>query len=280
MALKSYNPFTPSRREYDSSDFSGLSKVRPEKSLLKGLRRTGGRNNLGHHTNINMSGGHKKRYRVIDFRRNDKLDIPAKVSTIEYDPNRTARIALLTYADGEKRYILAPQGLTVGQTILTSESADIKPGNCLPLKSIPAGTTIHNIEIKRGAGGQLIRSAGTAAQLRAKEGAYAQVLLPSGEVRKVLVECFATIGAVSNPDHQNANLGKAGRSRWLGIKPHNRGVTKNPVDHPLGGGEGKSKGGRHPCSPTGILAKGLKTRKNKRTNKFIVESRHRRKKKK
>ncbi len=277
MALKNYNPFTPSRRAYDGSDFSMLSKVAPEKSLLSSKSRSGGRNNQGRTTNINIGGGHKRRYRKIDFRRHDKLNIPAKVISVEYDPNRSARIALLSYADGEKRYIIAPQGLVVGQAVLTGENADIKPGNALPLKSIPTGTVIHNIEMHRGAGGQLIRSAGTSAQLRAKEGEYAQILLPSGEVRKVLLECFATIGVVSNPDHQNRKIGKAGRSRWLGIRPHNRGVTKNPVDHPMGGGEGKSKGGRHPCSPTGLLTKGLKTRANKRTDKFIVQSRHRKK---
>jgi large subunit ribosomal protein L2 len=277
MALKSYNPLTPSRRAYDTSDFSGLSKVAPQKSLLVSKNKSGGRNNQGRTTNINIGGGHKRRYRKIDFRRHDKLDIAAKVVTIEYDPNRTARIALLSYADGEKRYIVAPQGLVVGQTVIASEGADIKPGNALPLKNIPTGTVIHNIELHRGAGGQLIRSAGSSAQLRAKEGDYAQILMPSGEVRKIFIECYATIGAVSNPDHQNMKIGKAGRSRWLGIRPHNRGVTKNPVDHPMGGGEGKSKGGRHPCSPTGLLAKGLKTRTNKRTQKFIVQSRHRKK---
>lgn len=278
MALRNYRPITPSRRHYDGSDYSTLSKVAPEKSLLAPKSRSGGRNNQGRTTNINTGGGHKQRYRKIDFRRHDKLNIPAKVLTIEYDPNRTARIALICYADGEKRYILAPQGLTVGQIVLASETADIKPGNSLPLKNIPTGTVIHNLELHRGGGGQLIRSAGTSAQLRAKEGEYAQILMPSGEVRKIFIECFATIGAVSNPDHQNIKIGKAGRSRWLGIRPHNRGVTKNPVDHPMGGGEGKSKGGRHPCSPTGQLAKGLKTRTNKRTKKFIVESRNRRKK--
>jgi large subunit ribosomal protein L2 len=278
MALKSYNPLTPSRRAYDGADFSGLSKVAPEKSLLVSKNRSGGRNNQGRTTNINIGGGHKRRYRKIDFRRHDKLNIAAKVVTIEYDPNRSARIALLCYADGEKRYIVAPQGLVVGQTVLAGETADIKPGNALPLKNIPTGTVIHNIELHRGAGGQLIRSAGSSAQLRAKEGEYAQILMPSGEVRKIFIECYATIGAVSNPDHQNMKIGKAGRSRWLGIRPHNRGVTKNPVDHPMGGGEGKSKGGRHPCSPTGLLTKGLRTRTNKRTQKFIVQSRHRKKK--
>ncbi len=277
MALKSFNPLTPSRRAYDVSDFSGLSKVDPEKSLIRTRNRSGGRNNSGKHTNINMGGGHKQRYRMIDFKRHDKVNVSATVATIEYDPNRTARIALLQYIDGEKRYIIAPQGLAVGQIVLTGEGADIKPGNCLPLKNIPTGTVIHNIEIYKGGGAQMIRSAGSSAQLRAKEGNYAQILMPSGEVRKVLIDCYATIGAVSNPDHQNINLGKAGRSRWLGIRPHNRGVTKNPVDHPMGGGEGKSSGGRHPCSPTGVKSKGLKTRNNKRTNKFILETRHRKK---
>ena len=219
-----------------------------------------------------MGGGHKRLYRIIDFRR-DKMDIPARVAAIEYDPNRTARIALLHYADGEKRYILAPNGLVVGARVVSGPTADILPGNALPLKGIPLGTTIHNIELKRGRGGQLVRSAGTAAQLMAKEGGYAQVRLPSGEVREVHIECYATIGQVGNLEHENISIGKAGRNRWLGFKPHVRGVAMNPVDHPMGGGEGKTSGGRHPTSPWGWKTKGMKTRNNKRTDGFIVRRR-------
>jgi large subunit ribosomal protein L2 len=272
MGLKSFNPLTPSRRYLTVSDFSEITTNRPEKSLIAKASKTGGRNSYGRQTNINTGGGHKRRYRLIDFKRS-KREIPGKVSTIEYDPFRTARIALITYADGEKKYILAPNGLVVGQQIIASEKADIKVGNALPLKAIPTGESVHNIELQVGRGGQIVRSAGTAAQLVAKEGRYVTLKLPSGEMRKVLAECYATIGTVSNTDHSNMTLGKAGRARWLGIRPHNRGVTKNPVDHPMGGGEGRSSGGRHPCSPTGVLAKGLKTRSNKRTNKFIVRDR-------
>jgi large subunit ribosomal protein L2 len=272
MAVKTYRPFTPSRRYLTVSDFSEITADRPQKSLLAKYSNTGGRNNYGRNTNINKGGGHKRRYRLIDFRR-ENVSIKGTVSTIEYDPNRSARIALVTYTDGEKRYILAPQGLAVGQIISAGPDAEIKPGNALPLKSIPLGENIHNIELKIRGGAQLVRSAGAAAQLVAKEGEYATVKLPSGEMRKVPLECYASIGAVSNPDHQNRIIGKAGRSRWLNRRPHNRGVTKNPVDHPMGGGEGKSAGGRHPCSPTGLLAKGLKTRTNKRTQKFIVRRR-------
>lgn len=272
MAVKTFRPFTPSRRYLTVSDFTEITADRPEKGLLAKYSRTGGRNNYGRNTNINKGGGHKRRYRLIDFRR-EKLGIQGKVATIEYDPNRSARIALVSYADGEKRYILAPQGLTVGQVISAGPDAEIKPGNALPLRAIPLGENIHNIELKVKGGAQLVRSAGGAAQLVAKEGEYATVKLPSGEMRKVLAECYASIGAVSNPEHQNRILGKAGRSRWLNRRPHNRGVTKNPVDHPMGGGEGKSAGGRHPCSPSGLLAKGLKTRTNKRTQKFIVRRR-------
>jgi large subunit ribosomal protein L2 len=272
MAVKSFRPTTPSRRYLTVSDFSEITTDRPEKGLLAKYSSTGGRNNYGRNTNINKGGGHKRRYRLIDFRR-DKAGINGTVTSVEYDPNRTARIALVTYTDGEKRYILAPQGLFVGQVISAGPDAEIKPGNALPLKSIPLGENIHNVELKIKGGAQLVRSAGAAAQLVAKEGDYATVKLPSGEMRKVSVECYASIGSVSNPDHQNRVLGKAGRSRWLNRRPHNRGVTKNPVDHPMGGGEGKSKGGRHPCSRTGLLAKGLKTRTNKRTQKFIVRKR-------
>ena len=272
MAVKTFRPTTPSRRYLTVADFSEITTSRPEKGLISKHSNTGGRNNYGRNTNINKGRGHKRRYRVIDFRR-EKVGIPGTVATIEYDPNRTSRIALVNYADGEKRYILAPQGLSVGQVISSGPGADIKPGNALPLKAIPLGENIHNIELKIKGGAQLVRSAGGAAQLVAREGAYATVRLPSGEMRKVSVECYATIGSVSNAEHQNRVIGKAGRSRWLNRRPHNRGVTKNPVDHPMGGGEGKSAGGRHPCSPSGLLAKGLKTRSNKRTQKFIVRGR-------
>jgi large subunit ribosomal protein L2 len=272
MAVKNFRPTTPSRRFLTVADFSEITASRPQKGLLAKHSNTGGRNNYGRNTNINKGGGHKRRYRLIDFRR-ENLGVKGTVSTIEYDPNRSARIALVSYTDGEKRYILAPQGLSVGQVISAGPDADIKPGNALPLKAIPLGENIHNIELKIKGGAQLVRSAGNAAQLVAKEGDYATVKLPSGEMRKVSVECYASIGAVSNPDHQNRVIGKAGRSRWLNRRPHNRGVTKNPVDHPMGGGEGKSAGGRHPCSRTGLLAKGLKTRTNKRTQKFIVRRR-------
>ena len=273
MALKNFNPFTPTRRFMTQQDYTEITTDVPEKSLLRKRVSTGGRNNQGHQTNINMGGGHKQRYRVIDFKR-DKKGILGTVATIEYDPNRSARIALVHYVDGEKRYILAPQGLEVGQKVMSGPDAEIKPGNTLPLRNIPTGVAIHNIEMKLGRGAQLVRSAGAAAQLVAKEGEYALLRMPSGEMRKILIDCSATIGAVSNPDHQNVMIGKAGRSRWLGIRPHNRGTSKNPVDHPLGGGEGKSKGGRHPVSPTGVPAKGYKTRTTKRTSKFIVRRRN------
>jgi large subunit ribosomal protein L2 len=240
--------------------------------LLEHQHSTGGRNHHGRITSRFRGGGHKQRYRLIDFRR-QKIGVPAKVASIEYDPNRTARIALLNYVDGEKRYILAPDGLKVGDQIVSSRNADIKPGNSLPLHAIPLGTSIHNIELKKGKGGQLCRSAGVAAQLMAKEGAWGQIRLPSGEVRSVHLDCRATIGQVSNADHQNISIGKAGRTRWLGKRPHNRGVTMNPVDHPMGGGEGRTSGGRHPCSPWGQLSKGLKTRNNKRTDGMIIKRR-------
>lgn len=272
MALKRFNPITPARRYLTVIDFAELSKKKPEKSLLRSKKRTGGRNSYGRSTNINTGGGHKRRYRVIDFRR-DKIGIEGKVAALEYDPNRTARIALIHYKDGEKRYIIAPLGLAVGDTIVSSEGAEIKVGNALPLRHIPLGQSIYNIELKKGRGGQLVRSAGVSAQLMAKEGDYALVRLPSGEMRKVLLDCYATIGQIGNTDHANMVIGKAGRTRWLGIRPHNRGVTKNPVDHPMGGGEGKSSGGRHPCTPKGKPTKGLRTRHNKRTQKFIVRRR-------
>lgn len=272
MALKKFKPITPSRRYMTVSDFEEITADRPEKSLIAKVTRTGGRNHFGRNTNINTGGGHKRKYRIIDFKR-AKKNIAGVVATIEYDPFRTSRIALVHYSDGEKLYILAPNGLQVGQPIIASETADIKVGNALPLKNIPTGENVHNIELKPGRGGQIVRSAGVAAQIVAKEGDYVTLKLPSGEMRKVFAECYATVGTVGNADHFNMALGKAGKSRWLGIRPHNRGVTKNPVDHPMGGGEGRSSGGRHPCSPKGLLAKGLKTRKNKRTNKFIVRDR-------
>lgn len=272
MAMKEYNPITPGRRHMNVSDFAEITKKRPEKSLLGHKTRSGGRNNHGRITTRHIGGGHKKRYRIIDFRR-DKIDIPAKVAAIEYDPNRNARIALLFYVDGEKRYIIAPQSLKVGTVVIASEGADILPGNALPLRNIPVGTNIYNIELKVGKGGQIARSAGTFAQLMAKEGRYALVKLPSGEVRKVLIDCMATIGEVSNPEFENTTWGKAGRTRWRGIRPTVRGMVMNPVDHPHGGGEGCSKGGNHPSSPWGTPAKGYKTRQNKRTQNMIVKDR-------
>ena len=272
MGIKTFKPTSPARRFYSASDFVEITKSTPERSLTEHQTSTGGRNNNGRITSRFRGGGHKQRYRLIDFKR-DKVGVPATVASIEYDPNRTARIALLHYADGEKRYILAPDGLSVGTSIVASRFADIKPGNSITLRYIPPGTTIHNVELKKGKGGQLVRSAGVGAQLMAKDGDYAQVRLPSGEIRKVHLDCRATIGQVSNPDHANITLGKAGRSRWLGRRPHNRGVTMNPVDHPMGGGEGRSSGGRHPCSPWGQLSKGLKTRNNKRTDGMIIRRR-------
>jgi len=247
-----------------------ITSTTPHKPLTAGKKRTGGRNNIGWLAIRHRGGGHKKSYRDIDFRR-DKKDVPGKVATIEYDPNRSARIALIHYADGEKRYIIAPNGLVVGQTIINSAAADILVGNTLPLKSIPLGTAIHNIELKPGRGGQMVRSAGSSAQLLAKDAGWVQVKLPSGEIRRVHEVCQATIGQVGNLDHENISMGKAGRRRWLGIRPTVRGVAMNPVDHPLGGGEGKTSGGRHPCTPWGVREK--KTRNNKRTDRFIVRHR-------
>jgi large subunit ribosomal protein L2 len=272
MGIRAFRPTSPGRRFYTVSDFTEVTRDEPEKGLLEKNHSTGGRNHYGRITSRFRGGGHKQRYRLIDFKRK-KIGVPARVAEIEYDPNRTARIALLHYADGEKTYILAPDGLKQGDTVISSRHADIRPGNCLPLLHIPAGTTIHNIEMKRGKGGQLVRSAGVAAQLMAKDGSFAQVKLPSGEVRKIHILCRATVGQVSNLEHQNISLGKAGRKRWLGRRPHNRGVSQNPVDHPMGGGEGRTSGGRHPTSPWGQLAKGLKTRKNKRTDSMIVKHR-------
>jgi large subunit ribosomal protein L2 len=272
MGTKIYRPTSPGRRGMTGFDFAEITKTRPEKRLTEGQSSSGGRNNYGRITSRFMGGGHKQRYRLIDFKRN-KTGVPAHVAAIEYDPNRTCRIALLHYADGEKSYILCPDKLAVGDRVISATSADIKPGNSLPLRAIPLGTTIHNIELKIGGGGQLVRSAGVGAQLMAREGDWAQVRLPSNEVRMVHVSCRATIGQVGNIDHANIQWGKAGRMRWKGYMPHNRGVTMNPVDHPMGGGEGKSSGGRHPCTPWGMPTKGYKTRTNKTTTKFIVRGR-------
>ncbi|MGC9977192.1 MAG: 50S ribosomal protein L2 [Syntrophales bacterium] len=272
MAIRKYKPTSPGRRFQTCSDFEEITRTAPEKSLLLPLKRTGGRNSYGRITTRHVGGGHKRQYRAIDFRR-DKVEISARVAELEYDPNRSSRIALLHYVDGEKRYIIAPSRLDVGDTIISSEKADIKPGNAMPIRNIPLGSLIHNVELKVGRGGQLIRSAGTYGQLMAKEEGYAQVRLPSGEVRKILLDCKATIGQVGNIDHENISIGKAGRSRWLGKRPKVRGVAMNPVDHPMGGGEGKSSGGRHPCTPWGIPTKGHKTRKNKKTDKYIVKRR-------
>jgi len=272
MAIKTMKPTTPSRRYQTYSTFEEITSTEPEKSLTKPVKKTGGRNNAGRMTSRHRGGGHKRKYRVVDFRR-EKTDIPAKVKTIEYDPNRSARIALVSYADGEKRYIVAPVDLKVGDPVVTSAAADIKPGNAMPLRNIPLGSLIHNIELRPGKGAQMVRSAGTYAQLMAKEGAYAQVRLPSGEVRKVHIECKATIGQVGNVTHEGVSIGKAGRTRWLGQKPRVRGVAMNPIDHPMGGGEGKTSGGRHPCTPWGVPTKGYKTRKNKTTDKYIIKKR-------
>ncbi len=273
MGLRTINPTTPGVRGRMAPDFSELTRGnQPLKALTQAKPSTGGRNHFGRVTSRFRGGGHKRRFRVIDFRR-DKLGVPAQVASIEYDPNRSARIALLHYADGEKRYILWPVGLAVGDTVISSASADIKPGNSLPLRNIPLGTTIHNVELKVAGRAQMVRSAGSGAQLMAKEGEWGQVRLPSGEVRLVHLNCRATVGQLGNLEHNSVHNGKAGRTRWLGRRPHNRGVTMNPVDHPMGGGEGRSSGGRHPCSPWGQLSKGLKTRQNKRTDRMIVKRR-------
>jgi len=272
MGIKKYKPTSDGRRHMTSSTFEEVTRSTPEKSLLAPLKSSGGRNNNGRITKRHTGGGHKRRYRVIDFKR-DKREIPATVASVEYDPNRSARIALLNYADGEKRYIIAPNGLEVGATVIASEKGDIKPGNAMAIKAIPLGTWVHNVELKVGKGAQLARSAGTYAMIAAKEGKYAQLRLPSGEVRLVLQDCCATIGQVGNTDHENVKIGKAGRNRWLGKRPQSRGVAMNPVDHPHGGGEGKSSGGRHPVTPWGVPTKGYKTRTNKRTDKFIVRRR-------
>lgn len=269
MAVKTFKPTSPARRFQEVLISEEITPTKPLKQLVRGLKKSGGRNNMGHATIRHRGGGHKRKYRVIDFKR-EKWDIPAKVASIEYDPNRSSNIALLHYADGEKRYIIAPLDLKVGDTIITAQKAEISEGNCLPLENIPLGTIVHNIELIKGKGGQLARSAGASAQIIAKEGNYVQLKLPSGEVRKVHMKCCATIGQVGNVEHSIVSLGKAGRNRWLGQRPRVRGVAMNPVDHPLGGGEGKSAGGRHPCTPWGKPTKGYKTRSNKRTDKYII----------
>jgi large subunit ribosomal protein L2 len=273
MALKTYNPVTPSLRNTVLVDRGDLHKGKPVKDLTEGTHSTGGRNHSGRITSRFMGGGHKRRYRLVDFKRK-KRDMAATVERLEYDPFRTAFIALITYEDGEQSYILAPQRLKAGDKVVASDNADIKPGNAMPLKNMPVGTIVHNVEIKLGRGGQMARSAGCYAQLIGKDSGYAQLRLSSGELRMVRGECFATVGAVSNPDNQNINYGKAGRLRWMGFRPHNRGVAMNPVDHPLGGGEGKTSGGRHPVTPWGKPTKGKRTRTNKKTQRLIMRSRH------
>ncbi|MCM5558439.1 50S ribosomal protein L2 [Pleomorphomonas sp. JP5] len=277
MALKYYKPTTPGQRQLVLVDRSELHKGAPVKALTEGLSKTGGRNNLGRITAYHRGGGHKRSYRLIDFKRR-KLGVPAVVERLEYDPNRTGFIALIKYEDGELSYILAPQRLAVGDTVVAAVAADVKPGNAMQLSAIPVGTLVHNVELKPGKGGQIARSAGSYAQIVGRDQGYTVVRLNSGEQRKVLGTCFATIGAVSNPDHANVSIGKAGRNRWLGKRPVNRGVAMNPIDHPHGGGEGRTSGGRHPVTPWGKPTKGKKTRSNKSTDKFIVRSRHARKK--
>ena len=277
MPLKQYKPTTPGRRGLVLVSRAGLWKGKPEKSLTEGLTKKGGRNNTGRITARRRGGGHKRKYRMVDFKR-ARADVPAVVERLEYDPNRTAFIALIRYEDGELSYILAPQRLAVGDTVVSGQSADIKPGNAMPMQSIPVGTIIHNVEMKRGKGGQIARSAGTYAQLIGKDQGYAQLRLSSGELRVVRAECMATIGAVSNPDQQNIKLGKAGRNRWLGKRPSVRGVAMNPVDHPHGGGEGRTSGGRHPVTPWGKPTKGKRTRNNKKTDSLIIRRRHKRRK--
>lgn len=272
MGIKQYKPTSPGRRFQAASDFAEITKDVPEKSLLRAMRKRGGRNNYGRVTAWHRGGGHKRRYRLIDFRR-DKFGIPGKVFSIEYDPNRSARIALIHYADGDKRYILAPKGLNVGGLIESGPNAEMRVGNALPIEKITLGSVIHNIELRPGRGAQLVRSAGAAAQLVAKEGSYAHVRLPSGEVRMIHLRCYATVGEVGNSDHENVSLGKAGKNRWRGWRPHVRGVAMNPLDHPMGGGEGKSSGGRHPCTPWGVPTKGKKTRKKKLSDKLILKRR-------
>ncbi len=278
MALKTYRPVTPSQRQLVLVDRSGLYKGKPVKTLTEGKSSSGGRNSNGRVTVRFRGGGHKKAYRVIDFKRR-KVDAPATVERIEYDPNRTAFIALIKYQDGEQSYILAPQRLGVGDTVVAGEHVDVKPGNAMPMGNMPIGTIVHNVEFKIGKGGQLARSAGTYAQIVGRDQGWVTLRLNSGEQRLVHGQCFATVGAVSNPDHMNISIGKAGRTRWLGRRPHNRGVTMNPIDHPHGGGEGRTSGGRHPVTPWGKPTKGARTRSNKETSKYILRSRHQRKKK-
>ncbi len=272
MVSRRMNPTSPGRRFQKYSTFEEITRTTPEKKLLKPLKKSGGRNSNGRITSRHRGGGHKRHYRIIDFKR-DKIGIPAKVGSIEYDPNRSARIALLHYVDGEKRYILAPLHLSLDDNVMSGPDADIKPGNTLPLRNIPLGTHIHNIELRIGTGGQIVRSAGTFAQLMAKEDRYALIKLPSSEVRMILLDCNATIGQLGNVIHENISIGKAGRNRWIGRRPKVRGVAMNPVDHPMGGGEGRSSGGRHPCTPWGMPTKGYKTRKNKRSDRYIVKRR-------
>ncbi len=272
MGIKKFKPTSPGRRFQTAHTFEELTKHEPEKSLVTPLKKSGGRNATGRITSRFRGGGHKRRYRIIDWKR-DKRDIPAKVAAIEYDPNRTSRIALLHYKDGEKRYILCPDALKVGDVVIAGDHADIKPGNAMPLLHIPDGTFVHNVEMKLGKGGQLARSAGTYIQLLTKEGGFALLKMPSGEMRRVDEKCYATIGQVGNLEHQSIQIGKAGRNRWRGLKPHVRGTAMNPIDHPHGGGEGRTKGGRHPVTPWGVPTKGYKTRKNKSTDKYIVKRR-------
>ena len=272
MGLKKYRPVTPTLRHTQMPDYSELTRSKPVKALTERLVKTGGRDNYGHISSRYIGGGHKQRYRLVDFRR-DKDGVPARVASIEYDPNRSARIALLNYADGERRYIVAPDGLQVGARVMSGPDAEISIGNCLPLKNIPLGTNVHNVELMPGRRSRVARSAGAFCQLMAKDGDYAQLRLPSGEVRKFHVNCRAVIGQVGNLEHENVSLGKAGRSRWLGRAPSVRGVAMNPVDHPMGGGEGKTSGGRHPCSPWGKITKGLKTRRRKLSDSLIVRRR-------
>ena len=278
MAIRKYKPTSAGRRFQTVQTFDEITSVDPYKPLTEPLHRSGGRNTTGQQTSWWRGGGHKRRYRIIDFKRS-KRDVPATVSTIEYDPNRSARIALVTYADGEKRYILQPKGVKVGDTIVAGDRVDILPGNALPLKNIPLGTQVHNVELRPGKGGQIARSAGSSVQVVAKEGAYASMRMPSGEIRRINIECFATVGQVGNLDHENVSIGKAGRNRWKGKRPHVRGSAMNPVDHPLGGGEGKTAGGRHPVSPWGMPTKGYRTRNRKMTDRFIMQRRAKRKSK-
>ncbi len=272
MAIRSYRPTSPGRRFQTAQDHADITTARPYKPLTEPLKKSGGRNNHGEITVWWRGGGHRRLYRIIDFKR-DKVGVPGRILTVEYDPNRSARIALVQYADGEKRYILQPVGLKVGDSVVADELADILPGNHLPLRNIPLGTELHNLELRPGKGGQIARSAGSAVQLVAKDGAYASVKMPSGEIRRLNIECRATIGQVGNLDHENVSLGKAGRARWTGKRPHVRGVAMNPVDHPLGGGEGKTSGGRHPVTPWGVPTKGFKTRNRKASDQFIITRR-------